>query len=175
MILEGCKGLSEDIERAIDVGMHHFPSILPVFVHEPVTVVSRSGACGSMGGTSGGLRLLGFILDSELFVLDEARLARVTLLDLNDGDAVRLGLVADELDQCGVRDLAKVLVRLSPERHLLLPALVASDHDDVDPALDHRAHNAARELVQKVLRPALLYGTFDFGGAKAWSLTHSPD
>ena len=36
VVLEGSKGLSEDIERAIDVGMHHFPSILPVFVHEPV-------------------------------------------------------------------------------------------------------------------------------------------
>jgi hypothetical protein len=86
---------SDDVEGAVDIGMHNLPAIVPLlFVDEHISVV-RTSIAVSHGLCAGWVVAGFFVIDLQLFVCHEASFAGVAFFRQHYGDAMMLSFVRD--------------------------------------------------------------------------------
>src|SRR5579883_1151223 len=96
-------------------------------------------------------RFLALLVGRQRITIQETGLAGVAFFGENHSDALLLGFVGEHLDQPGMGHLNKVLIRPFPQRDLLFPARVVTNHERSNPLSHQQINHKTRDGMQIML------------------------
>ena len=99
--------------------------------------------------------LLALLVGGQGITIQETGFARVGFLREHHPDTLLLGFVGEHVNESGMGQLDKVLVRPFPQVDLLFPARVAAYHEGANPLCDQQINDKARDGMQIMLNPPI--------------------